>query len=335
MKSPSWLTAHIHALEYFEGVPETMVPDNLKTGVTKPLRGEPILQEAYRELADYYHSVIVPSRVRKPKDKASVEGTVGYISRQIIAALRHYPFFHLEDLNHHIFEKLEEINTTAFQKRPGSRRKVFEEEEKPYLRSLPRTRYKMTEWKTAKVQPNYHIQVDRMYYSVPYEYVREQVEIRLTPDLLEFYFKDVRIASHKRLTGDIGQYSTSVEHMPDHHRLYLDHNPQNNRDWAKSVGPSMEVFVDKILEENAEKKALSILSSLRNSAEKHKLTTLEKSVETLLAISSNPTLSVFKSILDRETKKIPSESPGEKSKDLATDYGFVRGAAYFGRGRSK
>ncbi|MEW4221800.1 hypothetical protein [Rossellomorea marisflavi] len=93
MKSPSWLTAHIHAFEYFEGVPETMVPDNLKTGVTKPLRGEPILQESYRELADYYHSVIVPSRVREPKDKASVEGTVGYISRQIIAALRHYPFF--------------------------------------------------------------------------------------------------------------------------------------------------------------------------------------------------------------------------------------------------
>ncbi|MFL8938363.1 IS21 family transposase [Rossellomorea oryzaecorticis] len=173
MKSPSWLTAHIHALEYFGGVPETMVPDNLKTGVTKPLRGEPILQEAYRELADYYHTVIVPSRVRKPKDKASVEGTVGYISRQVIAALRNYPFFHLEDLNHHIFEKLEEIYTTAFQKHPGSRREVFEEEEKPYLRSLPRTRYKLTEWKTAKVQPNYHIQVDRMYYSVLYEYVRE------------------------------------------------------------------------------------------------------------------------------------------------------------------
>lgn len=238
-------------------------------------------------------------------------------------------------MNHRISEKLEEINTTAFQKRPGSRREVFEEEEKPYLRHLPRTRYKLTEWKTAKVQPNYHIQVDRMYYSVPYEYVREQVEIRLTPDLLEFYFKDVRIASHKRLTGDIGQYSTSVEHMPDHHRLYLDHNPENNRAWAKSIGPSMEKFVDSMLEQNAEKKALSILSALRNIAEKYEPTTLEKSVDTLLAISSNPTLSVLKSILDREVKRIPPESPAKKSKSMANDYGFVRGAAYFGKERSK
>ncbi|WP_235715788.1 IS21 family transposase [Alkalihalobacillus hemicellulosilyticus] len=335
MKSQHWLTAHIHALEYFGGVPETMVPDNLKTGVTKPLRGEPILQEAYRELADFYHTVIVPSRVRKPKDKASVEGTVGYISRQIIAALRNYPFFHLEDLNHHISDKLKEINTTAFQKRPGSRKEVFEEEEKPYLRPLPHTRYKLTEWKTAKVQPNYHIQIDRMYYSVPYEYVREQVEIRLTPDLLEFYFKDVRIASHKRLKGDIGQYSTSVEHMPDHHRLYLDHNPENNRVWSKTIGPSMEKFVSLMLEQNPEKKALSILSALRNIAEKYDPITLEKSVDTLLTISSNPTLSVLKSILDRQNKRIPAESATEKSKSMANDYGFVRGAAYFGKERSK
>lgn len=329
MTSPSWLTAHIHALEYFGGVPETMVPDNLKTGVTKPLRGEPILQEAYRELADYYRTVIVPSRVRKPKDKASVEGTVGYISRQIIAPLRHYPCFHLEDLNRRIFTKLEEINTTAFQKRPGSRKKVFEEEEKPYLHPLPPTRYKLTEWKTAKVQPNYHIQVERMYYSVPYEYVREQVDIRLTPDILEFYFKDVRIASHTRLQGEIGQYSTRTEHMPDHHRLYLDHNPENNRTWAESIGPHMAQFVHLILEQHAEKKALSILSALRNTADKHDPKTLETATETLLTISSNPTLSVLKSILDRQAKRIPKESSRNKPEKTTKDYGFVRGAAYF------
>ena len=114
-----------------------MVPDNLKTGVTKAHRGEPLLNEAYRELADYYRTVIVPSRVRKPKDKPSVEGTVGYISRQIIASLRNYQCFHIEDLNQRIFEKLEEINTIDFQKRPGSRKKVFEEEEKSHLQQLP------------------------------------------------------------------------------------------------------------------------------------------------------------------------------------------------------
>ncbi|WP_164667673.1 Mu transposase domain-containing protein [Virgibacillus doumboii] len=122
-------------------------------------------------------------------------------------------------MNHQIFEKLKEINTIEFQKRPGSRKKVFEEEEESHFQPLPQTRYKLTEWKTAKVQLNYHIQVERMYYSVPYDYVREHVDIRLTSDLIEVYFKEVRIASHKRLYGEIGQYSTSTDHMPDNHRF--------------------------------------------------------------------------------------------------------------------
>ncbi|WP_299746806.1 Mu transposase domain-containing protein [Rossellomorea sp. y25] len=111
---------------------------------------------------------------------------------------------YLQDLNQKIFENLEEINTTEFQKRPGSRKKVFEEEEKSYLQQLPQTRFKLAEWRTAKVQLNYYNQVERMYYSVPYDYVRENVDIRLTTDLIEVYFKEVRIASHKRLYGEIG-----------------------------------------------------------------------------------------------------------------------------------
>lgn len=237
MKSASWLTAHVHAFRYFGGVAETLVPDNLKTGVIKAQREESVLNEAYRELADHYRTVIVPSRVRKPKDKPSAEGSVGYASRQIIAALRNAQCFYLTELNQAIFEKLEEINTADFQKRPGSRKKVFEEEEKSTLQQLPQTPFKMTAWKTAKVQLNYHIQVERMYYSVPYEYVRETVDIRLTTDLIEVYFKETRIASHKRLKGEIGQFSTRVDHMPDHHRSYLEHNPENSMNWAATIGP--------------------------------------------------------------------------------------------------
>lgn len=131
MKSANWLTGHIHAFEYFDGIPESLVPDNLKTGVSKPLRGEPILNEAYRELADYYQTVIVPGRVRSPKDKASVEGTVGFISRQIIAALRHYQCFDLRDMNQQIWKKLNELNQEAFQKRPGSRKKRLTKKRSP------------------------------------------------------------------------------------------------------------------------------------------------------------------------------------------------------------
>ena len=332
MKSANWLIAHIHALEYFGGVPETFVPDNLKTGVTKALRGEPLLNETYRELADYYRTVIVPGRVRKPKDKASVEGTVGYISRQIIAPLRNYQCFHIEDLNHQIFEKLEEINTIDFQKRPGSRKKVFEEEEKSYLQQLPQTRYKLTEWKTAKVQLNYHIQVERVHYSVPYDYVREYVDIRLTSDLIEVYFKEARIASHKRLYGEVGQYSTNTDHMPDNHRLYLEHNPENNQKWAESVGPSMTQFVSNILEINAEKKALNILSTLRNLSTKYAKKDMEKAAETLLEISTNPTVSVLKGVLERNKKRKQNQKRDtDRPYTNANDYGFVRGAEYFGR----
>ena len=332
MKSTNWLTAHIHAFEYFGGVPEALVPDNLKTGVTKALRSEPLLNEAYRELADYYRTVVVPSRVRKPKDKPSVEGSVGHVSRQIIASLRDYQCFHLEDLNQQIFSKLEELNTLEFQKRPGSRKKVFEEEEKSYLQALPQTRYKLTEWKIAKVQLNYHIQVERMYYSVPYDYVRESVDVRLTTDLIEVYFKETRIASHKRLKGDIGQYSTNTDHMPDNHRLYLEHNPEHNKKWAESVGPSMTQFVSYILKSNIEKKALNILSTLRNLSTKHTKNDLEKATQTLLDISTNPTVSVLKSILDRK-KKQPNNKKKDKdnSQTHREDYGFVRGAKYFGR----
>ncbi|WP_233201629.1 IS21 family transposase, partial [Sporosarcina sp. P10] len=327
MKSPNWLSAHIRAYEYFGGVLETLVPDNLKTGVIKAQRVEPLLIEAYRELADYYRTIIVPSRVRKHKDKASVEGTVGFILRQIIASLRNYQYFHLDDLNQRIHEKLEEINEIDFQKRPGSRIKVFEEEEKSHLQPLPPTRYKLAEWKTAKVQLNYHIQVERMYYSVPYEYVREQVDVRLSTDLLEVYFKEVRITSHKRLREGVGQFSTNPDHMPDNHRSYLEHTPENNQKWAESVGPSMDRLVAHILKQNPEKKALTILSSLRNVSTKHTKEVLEAAIQTLLEISTNPTIPVLKGILDRRNKRKPKDNNPIIRQE---NHGFTRGAKYFG-----
>ncbi|WP_404284511.1 Mu transposase domain-containing protein [Exiguobacterium aurantiacum] len=133
------------------------------------------------------------------------------------------------------------------------------------MRPLPKTRFKMTEWRTAKVQLNYHIQVECMFYSIPYDYTREDVDVRLTANLIEVYFK----ASHTRLKGAIGQYATNTDHMPDNHRLYLDHNPENNRACSRTVGTNMEKFVTYILENNVEKKALGFLAVIRNLNKKH------------------------------------------------------------------
>lgn len=331
MKSEKWLIAHIHAFEYFGGVSEVLVPDNLKTGVTKPLRGEPILNEAYRELADYYGTTIVPTRVTSPKDKSSVEGSVGYISRQIIAALRYYQCFSIIDLNKKILEEVDRLNTGSFQKREGSRLSVFNEEEKSKLIPLRYPRYQLSEWKTAKVQTNYHIQVNRMYYSVPYEYVQSQVDVKKTSDLIEVYFKEMRIASHKILSGDIGQYSTNANHMPDNHRKYLEHTPDKVRSWANDIGENTENFVEYILSNNAEKKALTILSSVKNLSKYYSDALIEDGCETLMSISKVPTLSVLKTILKRmkdSKKSKENETLNETRTDA--DYGFIRGAKYFG-----
>ncbi|MBT2733157.1 IS21 family transposase [Carnobacterium sp. ISL-102] len=334
MKSANWLTGHIHAFEYFDGVPESLVPDNLKTGVIKAIRGEPILNEAYRELADYYQTVIVPGRVRSPKDKSSVEGTVGFISRQIIAALRHYQCFDIGDLNNQILNKLNEINQESFQKRPGSRKKAFDEEEKAYLNPLRQTRFKLSEWRIAKVQSNYHIQIERMYYSIPYEYIQSDVDIRLSKDLLEVYFKEVRITSHKRLFGEIGQFSTLSDHMPDNHRLYLEHTPDNSREWAQTIGSNMEKFVEILLQNGSEKRALNQLMSLRSLEKRHLKEDLNLAAQNLLLASTNPTVSVFKTILARNKKRDKAKDDGSLT-DIKTsgNYEFVRGANYFGGNR--
>ena len=185
----------------------------------------------------------------------------------------------------------------------------------------------------SKVQLNYHIQVDRMYYSVPYDYVREDVDIRLTADLIEVYFKEVRIASHKRLKGEIGEFFTNPNHMPDNHRLYLEHNPENNRKWAETIGPSIAQFVSYILEMNVEKKALNILSTLRNIATKYTNEEIEKATETLLEISTKPTVSVLKSVLERNKKKKQNKKTDISSNHTTSDdYGFVRGAKYLVQG---
>lgn len=185
---------------------------------------------------------------------------------------------------------------------------------------------------SKRVQLNYHIQVERMYYSVPYDYVREHVDVRLTTDLIEVYFKEARIASHKRLNGGIGQYSTNIDHMPDNHRLYLEHNPENNHKWAETVGTSMVQFVSHILDTNVEKKALNILSTLRNLSTKYSSEELEKATQILLEISTNPTISVLKGVLDRNKRRKQYKKAEINNDTLSSEgYGFIRGAKYFGR----
>ena len=210
MKQKSWITAHVHMYEFFGGVARILVPDNCKTAVVH--NGgwkDQQINETYQEMAEHYGTAIIPARVRTPKDKPNAEGTVGNISTWITAALRNEQFFSLAELNRAIREKLEQFNQRLFQKKEGSRLDLFLEDEKPLLSPLPATPFELSDWKTATVQFNYHISVDGMLYSVPYEYIKKKVYVKVTDTTIEIFYNHNRIASHRRLKGEYEKISVN------------------------------------------------------------------------------------------------------------------------------
>ncbi|MDH4267925.1 MAG: IS21 family transposase [Deltaproteobacteria bacterium] len=244
---PSWIQSHVHAFEFFQGVAEILIPDNLKTGVTHPCRYEPDINPTYLDLAEYYNTVVIPARVRKAKDKAKVESAVLIAERWILAALRNRIFFSLEELNEAIREKLQGFNLRKFQKLETTRKELFENLDRPALKPLPEKPYEYAEWKKATVNIDYHIEVDHHYYSVPYQLTREQVEVRITLTTIEVLFKNRRVASHARSYRK-GAFTTLKEHMPKAHQQYLEWTPSRIIRWAAQIGPHTEELITQILE---------------------------------------------------------------------------------------
>jgi len=194
-----------------------------------------------------YGTAIVPARVRKPKDKPSVESTVGDISTWITAALRNQTYFSVNELNGDVAKKLADYNERSFQKRPGNRKSVFMEEERDLLLPLPAAPYEIATWRKAMVAFNYHICVDSQYYSVPHEYIRHQVDVRVTSRVVEVFYNGLRICSHLRLTGYHGQYRTIDEHMPPKHRKSSDWNGERFISWAQTMGPNIAEVIRSVL----------------------------------------------------------------------------------------
>lgn len=198
-------------------------------------------------MAEHYSTAIIPARVRRPKDKPNVEGVVANVSTWIIAKLRNEQFFSLAELNTAIREELEEFNMKDFQKKECSRLSIFHNEELPYLSTLPTTSYELADWKQATVQFNYHISVEQMLYSVPFEYIKRKVDVRITDRIIETFYNHNRIASHKCFVRRKRQYSTIIEHMPPDHQKYLEWNGDRFRQWAKRIRNNTYMAVDAIL----------------------------------------------------------------------------------------
>jgi transposase len=243
----SWVQSHVHAFEFFGGAPEILVPDNLKSAVTRPCRYEPDLNATYRELSEHYGTVIIPARVAKPQDKAKVESGVLQVERWVLAPLRNRTFFSLGELQEAIAEKVEALNNRSFQKLQSTRRTLFETLEKPILKPLPVHSYIYAEWKYARVNIDYHIEVDHHYYSVPYPLVHEKLDVRFTDTSVEVFFKGRRITSHRRSYRK-GAHTTLPEHMPKSHQKYVEWTPSRLVRWAGQIGPHTQNLVSCIIE---------------------------------------------------------------------------------------
>ena len=243
----NWTGSHMRAFEFFGGVPEIVVPDNLRSAVSRVCRYEPDLNRTYQEMAAHYGVAVVPARPRKPRDKAKVEAAVQLVERWILAALRHRRFTSLAELNQAIAELLERLNQRPFRKRSGSRTSLFESLDRPALQPLPVERYEFAAWKTARVNIDYHIEVERHYYSVPYQLVAKRVEVRLADRTVEIFHCGQRVASHVRSREPYLQ-TTVHEHRPKSHQQHLEWTPSRLIDWAQTVGPSTAQVFRKILD---------------------------------------------------------------------------------------
>jgi transposase len=236
-KLPDWLGAQVRMFEYFGGVPAAMVPDNLKSAVNRALRYEPELNPSYQDFAEHYGVAILPARVRKPRDKAKVETGVLIVERWILARLRNRTFFSLGELNAEIAALLEDLNTRPFKKLEGSRRSRFVELEQSALRPLPATAYTFGEWRKAKVHPDYHVEVKRACYSVPYRLIGQRVDVRLTASTVEIFDRGQLVAAHLRAQVR-GRRTTRDEHRPPQHVAIVEQSMTRVYERAERVGPA-------------------------------------------------------------------------------------------------
>lgn len=326
MNQECWTAAHVNAYKYFGGVAKIIQCDNLKTGVVRHGKDEVELNKSYQELAEHYGTAILPARVRSPKDKAFVEGTVGVISTFILAALRNQRFLSLDELNGAIQERLYEFNHKPFQKKDGSRASEFEEE-KPFLLPLPAHAFELSTWKIATVGPNYHISVDGMNYSVPYEYIKQKVDVRITRSTIELFFGGNRICSHVRLYGRRNQYSTTESHMPEKHQQFVQWNGDRFRTWAGKIGIETKTVVSAVLAGyKVEQQGYKACMGLLKLADKYTPERLENACRKALTFTPRPSLKNVQAIL------ASGQDKAEEAKDApsSSQYGFTRGAEYYG-----
>lgn len=321
-----WISSHTRAFAFLGAVPQLIIPDNLKSGVTRACRYDPALNTTYAEMLAHYGTAALPARPYKPRDKAKVEVAVQVVERWIIARLRHVTFFSLADLNRAIRLLLEDLNSRPLKKLPGNRRSQYDALDRPAMRPLPNIPYEYAEWKRARVGIDYHIEVERHFYSVPSALTRREVEVRLTASTVEVFYAGKRVAAHLRSTRH-GSHTTESSHMPASHRAHLEWTPGRFLTWAVGIGPSTRDLVRHLLEnrphpEMGYRSCLGLLSLAKRYGEAR----LEAACQRALLLGAPSRLSVV-SILKQGLDAQPPPDTAQVTAPLVHEN--LRGAAYY------
>jgi len=321
MGEESWISAHVHAFAFFGGSTPILVPDNCKTGVIKNTVDELVVNEQYRRMAEHYGCAVVPARPRRPRDKGSVEAAVGLVERQAMAPLRDRVFLSLAELNAALAAKVGAINARPFQKREGSRESGYLGQEKGSLIPLPAHPYRIVVHKSATVQFNYHVAFEGMFYSVPFTCLRKKADVAATSTAVVIAVDGERVATHPRLRGAKGQYSTNPEHMPDAHRDYAEWNGDRFRRWAAEKGPSTAAVVDAVLRSRTvEQQAYRTCRALLDLGRRHGDDVLEEACAKALEYTRNPSYKTVKTV----AAKIAADKPGQPD-----GHAYLRGSDYY------
>lgn len=326
MKQNTWLMCHVHAWEFFGGVAVRTRCDNLKVGVIKhPRDGEIVLNEAYEALGRHYMTAIMPTGVRKPKQKASVEGTCGKVATAIVARLRNERFETIDQLNAAIREKLEEFNAAPFQKREGSRKLVFEEVESAFLEPLPALPFEVCSWVYGRaVNLDFHVVFEKNRYSAPHALVGKKVDLKVTDSMVEVFHDGERVASHPRFPSFVQyRYSTDESHMPPQF-AHAEWDDKRILRWAKEIGPNahavvMRIFDEVQVKEQAYNPALAVLNLTKTYSERD----LEDACEYALAKTARPRCKFIKTVLASNAARHADRGDGEPRG------GYIRGEGYY------
>ena len=322
---PDWIGSHIRMFKFLGGVPEVVVPDNLKSGVSKAHYYDPVINPTYQDLANHYGVAVVPARVRKPKDKAKAEVGVQGIERRILAKLRDWTFFSVAEINAAIKPLLTEYNAAKFQKLPGSRVSEFVALDKSALKPLPKYDYSYADWKKVRAGIDYHIAFEHHYYSVPYKYRQQQLDLRITRTMLECFCKSKLIATHRR-SYQRG-YTTIKEHMPKSHQKHVDWTPERLINWAKKTGPQTTTLIQTILDSRPfPQQAFRASTGIMRLGKSYGQERLELASKRALAFGAYTYRSV-ESILRKGLERLPL--PTEESSTPIPAHDNVRGANYY------